>query len=54
MKGKAEYIKQISSRGRGTWPCLFFEDMQENNQIFEEAFRGRERGKVEDNKEVYV
>ena len=28
--------------------------MQESNQIFEETFRKRERGRVEGNKEVYV
>ena len=28
--------------------------MQESNQIFEESFRKRERGRVEGNKEVYV
>ena len=28
--------------------------MQESNQIFEEPFRERERGKVEGNKEVYI
>ena len=28
--------------------------MQENNQIFEEAFREREEGIVEGNKEKYV
>ena len=28
--------------------------MQENNQIFEEAFREREIGRVEVNKEIYI
>ena len=28
--------------------------MQESNQIFEEAFRERKRGRVEGNKEVYI
>ena len=33
---------------------VFSRHVQKNNQIFEEAFKERERGKVEGNKKVYV
>ena len=33
---------------------VFSRHVQKNNQIFEESFKERERGKVEGNKKVYV
>ena len=33
---------------------VFSRHVQKNNQIFEEAFKEREIGRVEGNKEVYV
>ena len=54
IKEKVDYKVDLKQRQRNMSMFVFSRHVQKNNQIFEESFKERERGKVEGNKKVYV